>query len=134
MGLIIKRSINEPIRENLSFDERWKTDDRGLVTSWEAGRELAQNNSNLSQQACDGELVELPWKRGSWRYLAMWQGLRGEDLNINTTEQIQMIHRYVNEKGKQVSRVIKFPESGTCPENLRTLKEEDRIRDLYFDQ
>jgi len=55
----------------------------------------------LASQAIDGQLVVLPWKGGIERelknkktkkfgtllYLAMWQGLRGEDLDIDLNEE-----------------------------------------------
>lgn len=89
------RSILEPIRVDPNFDERWGTVDLGLLTSWERGREKALEEPQLAEQALAGQLVILPWKGGVERaiqklnkygvfnYLAMWQGLRGEDLDID---------------------------------------------------
>lgn len=57
---------------------------------------MAAEKSELAEAARDGELVPLPWKGGleaaikskrkygTMRYLAMWQGLRGDDLKIDT--------------------------------------------------
>lgn len=57
----------------------------------------------LAANAISGQLVVLPWKGGvekaikkkekfgSLRYLAMWQGLRGEDLNIDTSTEPSLI-------------------------------------------
>ncbi len=88
------RSIEEPIRKNLSWEELWKSFDNGLIACWERGREKALGNSELSQSCKNGELPVLVWKGGvdkkikgkkygSLFYLATWQGLRGENLNIN---------------------------------------------------
>lgn len=91
----IFRPINEPARENLSWEERWKGADQGLITCWEAGRNKRREAPELASQACAGQLIILPWKGGVEKaikkkqkygtlfYLAMWQGLRGEDLNID---------------------------------------------------
>jgi hypothetical protein len=103
MNQIVFRSINEPIREDLSWDERWRGEDKGLITCWETGRELRNKGSDLAIKAENGELPVLGWKGGVERkiikgekygtlnYLAEWQGLRGEDLNIDLTKEIQMV-------------------------------------------
>lgn len=92
----VHRSITESIRPNLTWDEKWESSDRGLIACWERGRAKSLEDSTLAQQARNGLLMILPWKGGfkkavkmkqkygSFCYLAMWQGLRGDDLNINT--------------------------------------------------
>lgn len=99
----IYRQISEPIRESLSWEERWKAEDRGIVTAWEVGRRENKDNPELAIKASKGELVELPWKGGYLKelkvkkkfgtllYLAAWQGLRGEDLDIDTEVEKIMI-------------------------------------------
>jgi len=74
-------------------------------------------------QACAGRLIVLPWKGGfepdpkkktqpkekdgSLWYLAMWQGLRGEDLKIDTDEEVCLnctetkIRIFYNKEGKK---------------------------------
>lgn len=90
----ISRSINEPKRTGLSWEQKWKGSDGGLIACWERGRDKALENPELAMAAKNGELVVLAWKGGvdkkikgkkygSLSYLATWQGLRGEDLNIN---------------------------------------------------
>lgn len=81
-------------RDNLSWEERWKGVDQGLIICWENGRNQRKEDPELSSQAIAGQLVVLPWKGGVEKaiqkkqkygtlfYLAMWQGLRGEDLDI----------------------------------------------------
>lgn len=99
----IFRSIQEPIRDNPSFDDRWKGPDKGLITSWEVGRIKSVEIPELAEQAKKGELPVLGWKGGvekeiqkikkygSLNYLAQWQGLRGEDLDIDLAEEREII-------------------------------------------
>ncbi len=95
----IHRSFAEPIRKEAKWEERWNAEDDGLIACWERGREKRIEDPALAAQATDGQLVVLPWKGGVEKaikkkqkfgtlyYLAMWQGLRGEDLNIDTAEE-----------------------------------------------
>lgn len=95
----IYRSIAEPIRENATWDERWRSEDGGLVACWEQGRKRRIADPALAEQAVAGQLVVLPWKGGVEKatkkplkygtlfYLAMWQGLRGEDLAIDSSRE-----------------------------------------------
>lgn len=92
----IHRLITETIRPNLTWDERWESADRGLIACWERGRAKSLGDATLAQQARNGQLMILPWKGGvekaikkkqkygSFYYLAMWQGLHGNDLDIDT--------------------------------------------------
>jgi hypothetical protein len=97
------RSIGVPMREGLNRHELWDGRDDGLIGCWERGREKRLAEPDLAQRAEQGELVTLAWKGGtesidepvagdtqptsskrygSLKYLATWQGLRGEDLDI----------------------------------------------------
>jgi hypothetical protein len=88
-------SIVEPIREDLSWDEMWRGPDNGLIYCWERGRQARLERPEDAMRAEGGELVGLAWKggvrkklkmeraRGTLNYLATWQGLRGEDLDID---------------------------------------------------
>ena len=97
MGQIFKRSINEPIREGLSTRELWHAEDFGLIHCWERGRQLQKEKPELAEQAHAGRLPVLWWqggvvkklknnqpKKGTLWYLAVWQGLRNQDLEIDT--------------------------------------------------
>jgi hypothetical protein len=91
----LQRSITEPIREGLSWDALWLGPDNGLIWCWERGRQERLDRPSDAARAEGGELVPLDWKggvrkklklpkvHGSLNYLATWQGLRGEDLNID---------------------------------------------------
>jgi len=111
--MMIHRSIDEPIRADLSWEERWQGPDGGLIAAWEAGRHLAAAEPQRAALALNGELIVLPWKGGleppdptkpkkptkgkkapkygSLRYLAMWQGVRCEDLSIDTGSETTLI-------------------------------------------
>jgi len=99
----IFRSCQEPIREDLSFDERWRGPDKGLIICWEIGRTKSIDDPELAERAKNGELPVLGWKGGvekkaikkekygTLNYLAQWQGLRGNDLNIDLSEEIEIV-------------------------------------------
>ena len=105
----IHRSIREPFRIGLSYDEVWYGPDRSLICCWEVGRQLRNKDAEIADRAAKGELVMLPWKGGTnnleelpagkkpstrygtLRYLAMWQGLRGEDLDVDLDAQVTII-------------------------------------------
>ena len=94
MVIRLRRSVDQPIREGLSWSETWEGADKGLICCWERGREKRVEEPELAARADKGELVVLAWKGGvqeklksekkpgTLQYLAAWQGLRGEDLDI----------------------------------------------------
>ena len=98
----INRSIVEPVRLNPNWEERQGDFTQGLITSWERGREKSIEEPALASRALNGELVVLPWrggvekeiqkklKFGAFNYLAMWQGLRSEDLNIDVEDEPEL--------------------------------------------
>ena len=100
MSQQVYRSNKETKREGLTWCERWEGGDKGLITCWEVGRRFRKNKPELAEKAMRGELPTLGWKGGSDKplkinkkygslnYLAQWQGLRGEDLNINMSDEI----------------------------------------------
>lgn len=103
MNMRIFRSYKEPIRTGLSWDESWKGDDKGLITCWEVGRELREKEPELASRAEKGELPVLGWKGGVDKktkkgekygtlfYLAQWQGLRGDDLDIDRSQEPELV-------------------------------------------
>ena len=109
MSSRIRRSVREPDRTGLSYDEIWKGPDKALIVCWEVGRQLRGKDPEIATRAAKGELVSLPWKGGTGnleelaagkkpsarygtlRYLAMWQGLRGDDLDIEIEAQITLV-------------------------------------------
>jgi hypothetical protein len=103
MNQRIYRSYKEPIREGVSWEEAWKGEDEGLITCWEVGRKIRENQPDLAKRAENGELPILVWKGGvekriqksekygTLNYLAAWQGLRGEDLEIGLSQETELI-------------------------------------------
>lgn len=96
----IYRSFSEPDRENLTWEETWRQEDKGLIKNYEVGRALAKKEPELAEKAKRGELPVLGYKGGvdktlkkkekigALNYIAKWQALRGEDLNLNLDEEI----------------------------------------------
>jgi hypothetical protein len=96
----IHRSINLPIRKSPSFDERWRGEDKGLITCWEDGRQMREKYPELVQRAENGELPVLGWKGGiekkikknekygTLNYLAQLQGLLEKDLDIDLSKEV----------------------------------------------
>ena len=96
----IFKAFSEPDRENLTWEETWHNEDRGLIKNYEVGRALAKSNPDLAEKAKKGELPLLGYKGGvekdlkkkekigALNYLAKWQALRGEDLNIDLDEEV----------------------------------------------
>jgi hypothetical protein len=94
MATRLYRSVDRPIREGLSWTDTWRGPDNGLIWCWERGRQERLERPDLAARAEKGELVPLDWKGGvkeklkmekkpgTLKYLATWQGLRGEDLDI----------------------------------------------------
>jgi hypothetical protein len=104
MASRVQRSISEPIRTRLSWEEYWASDDRGLIKCWENGRLLRQREPETAARAERGELPPLEWKGGAERslkqkepkhgvhwYVATWQGLRGEDLDVDPSIEVDMV-------------------------------------------
>jgi hypothetical protein len=100
----VQRSIRQPIREGLRWEELWLGPDGGLIWCWERGRQKRTDEPELARQAERGELPLLAWKggvekkrqddkplHGTLEYLATWQGLRGEDLNIDRHGTVTLI-------------------------------------------
>lgn len=98
----IRRAKATPNRGPLPWDDRWEAADHGLIAAWERGREKGREDPELAEKASAGCLVILPWKGGVQRaikakkkygcllYLAMWQGLRGDDLDIDMDDEIEL--------------------------------------------
>ena len=99
----IQRDIEKQIRKGLSWKQLWEGEDKGLVACWENGRKHAKENPEIKARAFRGELPVLNWKGGievplkigmkygTLNYLACWQGLRGDDLDIDLEEEVELI-------------------------------------------
>ena len=94
----LERSIQQPIREFVDMDHRWRGPDAGLIWCWERGRQKAAEDPVLAVMARKGVLMPLGFKGGVDKdkipiekkknghlfYLAQWQGLAGKGLDIDT--------------------------------------------------
>jgi len=106
----IRRSYGEPDRENLTQVETWNQEDKGLIKNYEVGRALAKSKPELAEKAKKGELPLLGYKGGvekelkkkekigALNYVAKWQALRGENLNIDLDEEVILICTKTNVK------------------------------------
>ncbi|CAL2083982.1 hypothetical protein [Tenacibaculum sp. 190524A02b] len=96
----IYRSFKEPDRENLTWKETWEKEDKGLIKNYEIGRSLGLKYPELVEKAKRGELPALGYKGGvdkvlkmkekigALNYVAKWQALRGEDLDIDLDKEL----------------------------------------------
>ena len=96
-------SIDMEIRPFTGMVDRWGGPDLGLIWCWERGRQMAELDPLLAAKAKAGELMVLGWKggvdanpkyktkSGVLKYLAQWQGLRGENLDIDTSQEVSVI-------------------------------------------
>ena len=99
----IERSLGDPSTASDSSEQRWNSPDLGLIASWEAGLRISKEDPFLADCARHGHLVVLSWKGGiekplkkgrkfgSLKYLAMWQGLRGEPLDVSLVDEVTLI-------------------------------------------
>lgn len=119
MATNIYRSNEEPNRKGLIWEELWKGSDNGLIACWERGRVKAADSPDLAESCKSGELPVLAWKGGvnkkikgkkygSLFYLATWQGLREEDLNINPMEDVQMTCSKTGVKVIFTAKILSF--------------------------
>jgi hypothetical protein len=56
MASRVQRSISEPIRLGLTWEEYWAGDDHGLIKCWENGRLLRRREPETAAKAGRGEL------------------------------------------------------------------------------
>ena len=99
----VTASVYAPPMLPNDWKERWEGTDCGLLACWVRGLEFATERPDLAAQALAGELPVLPWrggvekeiktgkKIGSLNYLAMWQGMRGQDLDVSLTEDVSLV-------------------------------------------
>jgi len=82
----IQRAITEKIRVDPTFEERWESEDQGVITSWEVGRLRRESTEerwvNMVENARVLEFPRTGLKKGSAHYLAQLQGLRNQDLDV----------------------------------------------------
>lgn len=100
--MIIQQSAGNPPPVSEDYKQRNEGPDQGLINAWLAGLAIGRDTPEVAAKALAGELPILPFrggieeaikaknKVGSLLYLAMWQGLRGEDLAVDTESEPNM--------------------------------------------
>lgn len=90
-------SASNPPPVEQDYDIRMNGPDGGIVNAWLAGLSMRSRLPKLATAAEAGELPVLPYRGGVERalktksrvgsllYVAMWQGLRGNDLDVDTS-------------------------------------------------
>jgi hypothetical protein len=125
----VHRPIDLPLRTGLNRSQLWESADNGLIKCWEVGRQRAARFPDLAQRCRADELPVLGWKGGvsrslkknekygSLKYLAQWQGLRGEDLDIDlsvervlTCSRTKMVVTFTPDRSKYFNQM---PETET---------------------
>lgn len=125
MTLRLQLNITTALRPDSSWSETWEGVDKGLIKCWETGRELAATRPDLVQATLNDELPPLGWKGGvsrslkkrekfgSLNYLAQWQGLRGESLDIDPAQEVlktcsrtHMIVTFTPDKAKYINQTL----------------------------
>lgn len=99
--MLVHLSVNHPIALPDDWSAKWEGPDGGLIASWSRGLEKRAESPDLADKARAGELPVLAWrggvekpikgeKSGTLLYLAAWQGLRGDDLHIDTAAEVRL--------------------------------------------
>lgn len=100
--LVTALAANPPEIDS-NFDTRINGPDCGLINAWLVGINKRTTDPELAAKAAAGELPPLPFrggvqkaikaqnKIGALAYLAAWQGLRGEDLRLDTTQETTLV-------------------------------------------
>ncbi len=101
--MLIQASVNNPPPFEHDFQKRINGPDKGLINAWLAGMNYVREYPDVAARAKAGELPVLPWrggvdraiktrnKIGALQYVAMWQGLRHEDLHLDTEAEPVMV-------------------------------------------
>jgi len=106
---LVSACVQSPPPEEQEFQQRWGTPEASVLTSWHRGLQLRKDPewSEVVERASSGELPVLSWhggidpeskkkprkRLGSLNYLAMWQGLCGEDLHVDTDAEVALVCR-----------------------------------------
>lgn len=125
----ICKPISDPPGPGGDWHQRWEGPDQGTICSWLRGIEKAREDPALAQKAISGELPLLPWKggvekrikakhkTGAMQYLAAWQGLRGEDLDIDLDTEIVLTCSRTGVPVTFTSDIKKLLAEGDGPQN-----------------
>lgn len=125
MSQVLNISIEQPIREALSYDERWRGEDQGLITAWEVGRKLAVKDLETRDKVLAGELPPLGFKGGQEKstkvaqkfgtlhYYTQLLGIKGKDLKVDMDRNYALVcSRTLNEVVFTMDPALYCPSSG----------------------
>ena len=103
----ITRCITEPIRDsrNLSFDQRLKAEDSGLILAWENGRRDQSIELDLKQSFEKGALPLAVWKGGA-NFVADRERIASE---------IKEMHELAKSKGYTSAFIVAFENGKKIP-------------------
>jgi hypothetical protein len=102
VAMLVNARVGEHLDRDQEWATRWQGPDKGLITAWLAGQDYAKQHPQLAANARAGELPVLPFRGGVEKaikvrskighilYVAMWQGLRGDALQLDADAQIEM--------------------------------------------
>ena len=62
--MILQVAIETPIRKNTNPNELWRQEDKGIIKTWELGREWSVSYPDMSISAKKGVLLELKRETG----------------------------------------------------------------------
>jgi hypothetical protein len=100
--MLVHATRVDPDHDCSTWQQRWEGPDGGLISAWIRGREKSREDPELRAAVERGELPILPWKGGveqatkvghkygALLYVAMWQGLRGDALQIDTDIEVKL--------------------------------------------
>jgi hypothetical protein len=71
----IERSIQEPIREDLTWQEAWQGPDKGIIFCWEKGRRERLERPDDDARAQDDHVMNLPGLHQRSRLSAQLEGI-----------------------------------------------------------
>lgn len=132
----IQRNITSEIRNNLGLDELWRSEDQGIINAWELGRLEGEKNTDIRLRAQKDELMSLlfkggfdeklknPFKYGSLHYLAMWLGLRNENLIIDINAEYTLCCSRFNHVVMYTSDIDKILKPNITSSDLKLIDQE----------
>lgn len=100
--MLVTASAASPPPPQDDFNARLRGPDKGLINAWLVGLNARRDHPGLAAAAEAGQLPPFIYKGGiakkiksknkigALHYLAAWQGLRGEDLHLDTDAEISV--------------------------------------------
>ena len=132
--MLFERDFTSPYRDADSVAKRFDGPDKGLITAWEVGRKMRAKNHHLLKYydlgalpmdgfkggAFDVEAYEKALKEGTeyefpvtplegtLHYLAQLQGLKGENLSVDTDKEYTLTCKLSNRTCKLTNNASRY--------------------------